>query len=375
MKKNEIDLVELEKMLTKNFYNSKCREEKIYFKYLENLFLIISGEYISIKNSFDDSLLFLSDIIIILGVINLILEQGKSNKNKAEIFSEVITEIKNEIRKSNEYRDLREEYNNYVVSLAKFIKSQGIIDGPGIAFLYQHMLDSGYLSYHKKHEYYNSCRHKNVVENATRYEIEELWGSRISTGSSVCRHMSSLLTDIENEIGNSAHTLKVFYANKNIPVSYYSNFIPDHCINVITTDNNIFGYCPTNKLVLSLKTDYENIPPKLETYLSLSPVLGKSNFNSILVARDNDNYKIDNSFEENHKISQVFRLENLNNYDMETLYKRRVDIMKYLYVDNGIKELNNYYENNIDTLRSIKEKTEYLTPLTTDKVKKLIIHK
>ena len=60
---------------------------------------------------------------------------------------------------------------------------------------------------------------------------------------------------------------------------------------------------------------------------------------------------------------------------METLYKRRVDIMKYLYVDNGIKELNNYYENNIDTLRSIKEKTEYLTPLTTDKVKKLIIHK
>ena len=104
MKKNEIDLVELEKMLTKNFYNSKCREEKIYFKYLENLFLIISGEYISIKNSFDDSLLFLSDIIIILGVINLILEQGKSNKNKAEIFSEVITEIRNEIRKSKSFQ-------------------------------------------------------------------------------------------------------------------------------------------------------------------------------------------------------------------------------------------------------------------------------
>lgn len=374
--KKEIDLVKLEKELNKQQYMEYMSHNyKNKLLTLAELGLFISGNaYKLSQNSHEMSHHYpISEILIISPIIIYFMNKLELKKIKRQI-SEVTThEIKELIKESDEYKELNEEYKNYIFSLANFMKSQGITDGPKVAFLYQHMLNLGYLSYPKSHKYNHSLSNKEIMRNAHKYEIADLWGARVITGSSVCRHMSSLLTDLENEIGNCAYTLKVFSVDKNISSYQYSDYIASHCISAIhDKDNNIFGYCPTNNLALSLNTTSKYNYLLFNTYLSCSPVLYDGPCNNIFVAKDIENY---NDLYDNSDINKILSLDGFNNYATEHLRKSKAYVDDYIHMDSSVDELENFYLSNLSNLKRINNSLDYLMPLTENKVKKLIIRK
>ena len=70
-------------------------------------------------------------------------------------------------------------------------------------------MELGYFSKQMNHQY-------KIFEHESEY-LEELLGAKVATGTSVCRHMSSFMADVMNELGYTAANISCTI-NKEDPI-------------------------------------------------------------------------------------------------------------------------------------------------------------
>lgn len=178
------------------------------------------------------------------------------------------------LRTTETYNRCITEYNNYLTEYVQFMASLGITDAVGIALTYKKMLDDGYLSYNRKCSYDNSFRHiyNSNLNMSSFMDLDELEGCYIATGSFVCRHMSTFLTELEGRAGENSYNGYVAAYKRKKHKNYiaklrpYNNILANHQITYID-NNGFYGYCPTSGLFIQLENYYENKFDKEDTII------------------------------------------------------------------------------------------------------------
>ena len=96
---------------------------------------------------------------------------------------------------------IRNLYNELLDEYAILLDSFDLTHPMEIYSMYNFMLHNGYLSINDKF----SC-----VESDVR-DINKLLGVNVVTGKAMCRHVSSLLSDIYNKVGIDSQVLPVYF--------------------------------------------------------------------------------------------------------------------------------------------------------------------
>ena len=99
--------------------------------------------------------------------------------------------------------------------------------------------------------------------------ITDIYGARVLTGASVCRHKASMLTDVLESIGHKTLNLKVYMFNNNIKDNYILNKKANHLVTGVISDNGRFIYDPTNlglALPMNIELDKKFLKECLKNY-------------------------------------------------------------------------------------------------------------
>lgn len=106
-----------------------------------------------------------------------------------------------DVLNSDLYKECLEVYKDYVKDISVMYNDLGFSSDLSACIAYYFSLQTGLLSEDGNYSY----------ETSTRYfdAFCEIMGSRVATGEGCCRHNTSLLTDIINEMGGKAACLPV----------------------------------------------------------------------------------------------------------------------------------------------------------------------
>lgn len=289
--------------------------------------------------------------------------------SKNEIYS-IQFKIREEIRKTDTYKKSREEYQKYIEKLALFMtKRLGIKDSTQISLIYNKMLDEGFLSYNKAHEY--SLKYN----QNSQYELFELLGIRIATGSSVCRHNAASLTDLQNEIGNKVY----FVSNIAIPSSEMNpDDTPEHMIyqtnhasTLIIDDknSNLQIYDPTNhQLIENINIMYPNYDAPCLYYqenpdeVIVAPICYISNPQKI--SKDSDRLPL--SREEKNEIINYAINNTATNMRKNEIHAKNT-IAEYKKITEYDDEMQDFYLETRPQLERMKDLYEDIVPLVKQK--------
>lgn len=107
--------------------------------------------------------------------------------------------------KTDEYKEIKKNYNEVLKNVATLTNELDLSDPIEIFSLYVYMYTNGYLSN-------NKC----FVYNSNMKDFARMQGIDVIRGSGVCRSISSMLTDIYNEIGYNSSNLSVYADKKSI---------------------------------------------------------------------------------------------------------------------------------------------------------------
>lgn len=107
---------------------------------------------------------------------------------------------------TEEYRELRDLYKEFLSNVSKFFVDLGIADSPIKIFaVYVYMYRSGYLSYGNNFEY-----------SVDMKDFSGLTGIDVIRGTGVCRSISAMLTDVYRTLGYQSYNLSVKASDESI---------------------------------------------------------------------------------------------------------------------------------------------------------------
>ena len=143
-------------------------------------------------------------------------------------------------KENKEYLKLIEKYNTFINEIAELFRSFGELDIYEINVLYNILLYQGTFSKTDTFSYY-----KYAIDNA---EIETL-GSRVTSGTGVCRHISANLLDIYKKLGYKGFEIECSNSWKKIRIH------PNHQIIGVYDKNTLLISDPTNEYIGYFSTD------------------------------------------------------------------------------------------------------------------------
>lgn len=175
--------------------------------------------------------------------------------------SEQIVEV---LKKSQTYIDCKSEYNYYIEAVAKLIKKIGLTSSKESIMYLQFLLENGFFSKNMKHRYYDFKEEKDY--------LVDLFGAKVLTGTSVCRHMSSFERDVMNELGYTSANASVTTTTKNpIELIQKGEVKWDHSVTAITENGLMYLFDPTCGLFSALPKDIpyeESSCPKISQFVT-----------------------------------------------------------------------------------------------------------
>lgn len=155
--------------------------------------------------------LFLVQIILTIGhnheaiekLLNLLneydIDLNEVSKILLRIYGiDVLTSFRTQTITS-EYKELKLRYNEIINNTSDFYKSIELLEPVSIFATYVYMYRSGYFSHNQQFKY-----------NFNMLDLAKLNGLDVIKGTGVCRSISSLLTDIYNQMGMTSYNLAVF---------------------------------------------------------------------------------------------------------------------------------------------------------------------
>ena len=158
---------------------------------------------------------------------------------------------------SDEYKECIQLYNTFISEMAMFLRSFGFKDSKELVFFILHFYETGLITSHMR-EYHNYRYGKDLL-------LED-FGVRAIDGRCVCRHTTSLFSDILNTYGIDACNLSVSVIHgKDLDKTNLKRIKYNHMVNGIvengkkyifdSTGYNFFGKCDREDLVKSCLDD------------------------------------------------------------------------------------------------------------------------
>lgn len=175
---------------------------------------------------------------------------------------------------------ISESYQEFIKNYNEDINKIFRLSNPlEVYYVFNILLSNGYLSKNKEFHYYY---------NPIFADVENLLGTEIFSGVSVCRHSSAMLVDILNEFGTSACRLGVNIVNDDISAKKMLNpfAAANHAIVFATQDEKTYFLDPT--VNTTYRRDQEN-PNVL--YDNQRRVLINENLSTIMNIK-NEDYKL-----------------------------------------------------------------------------------
>lgn len=347
MKENEINILKiLNKTKIQNNLNLLKSKYSVYKMYdFLTLILLLSNA----SNTILDPMLINYITTATLASLKLITFNFSMKNN--EIIKSILLKnrenilniIQNELINSEIYKECISEYDNYLTNLAKLYEEMKLTDPMKSSIAFDILLHKGNFSHNHKYNY-------TIYKYNNDYEIDEILGSRVATGNTVCRHESSMLTDLEKKLGNNSYNLSVYTQQKDNNGNINTDDIHvNHRITIIEEEGNIYASDPTNRCFISNFKQYDN------KYIYGEPIsLCKNiNNNSIFVIID-ENQKNINS-----------ESANLSKENINQKYKEVLSTIYY-----NIDLISDFYDESIYQLEKISELNKTLIPLSNQKIKK-----
>lgn len=269
--------------------------------------------------------------------------------------------------KAEDYKKIKELYNNIVANLANFLKAQNITDPVEIFAIYQFMYRNGYLSFNHNFNY-----------DIDMKDLSALNGADVVRGTGVCRSISSFLTDLYKEMGYDACNLLVSANRKvvnnidrqgNYPkwkiskktnrfvktISKISNIFPmtNHLITLVEKDGKTYIFDPTNDGFL-VKGKYNNLvlPNQKEGRMKISYFV--NSIHRILGTTGN--------LKSNKQIQNHLKQPTIDNAQYKTLY-----INSLTFIKNNLLLFEKFYEENehlyVELFQEINDKANLILRL------------
>ncbi len=266
----QIDVMKYEEELKKG-------RLKRMFQKRQTLTTTLIGAVNATNAIISDTDFFRAFSIIIAGIELIELKKYWKQEGKAEE-----AQLFEMLRGTTTYKELEEEYNNYVKDVAKLIRNVGLTSAKETVLYLQGLMESGCFAKNRKHQYKNY-----------QYEADyliELSGAKVVTGTCVCRHMSSFFVDVMNELGYIAANVTVTEDHDD-PVKRIQkrNVILNHAVAAIVDNGQKFLFDPTHGVFAALPQDFDfseiesilvsqYVIPDKKQYLIMSPELRLLNF-------------------------------------------------------------------------------------------------
>lgn len=162
---------------------------------------------------------------------------------------------------SKDLNQIRELYQEFIKNYNKLNKTFNLNDPVQINTMFSYLLYEGYLSKDKEFEF----------SSKQARDMANLGGANIITGKGVCRHISSMLTDIMNDYGIQSNQLGVCSMNYNIKIKilneqkYTKEELHNWCRTHITDENTysfiiklIDAFIDKNKQNIELSYEIED---------------------------------------------------------------------------------------------------------------------
>lgn len=234
---------------------------------------------------------------------------------------------------------IREPYQEFIKNYNEDINKTFHLSNPlEVYYVFNILLSNGYLSKNKEFHYY---------DNPIFADVENLLGTEIFSGISVCRHSSAMLSDILNEFGTPACQLGVNVVNDDISTRRRLNpFVyANHAIVFATQDEKSYFLDPT--INTAYRRDQEN--PNILYYDDNEKIRILINKNtSTIINITNKNYKLIRqnllkqypsvSLEEEHeKFKQLYAFCQLSAPYLEKFFAHNQEI--YRDIDDKLEKI------------------------------------
>lgn len=143
------------------------------------------------------------------------------------------------LRTTTTYNELLTEYKKYIKDVAQLVKSVGLRSAKENIVYIHALMEVGFFAKNMVHKY--------KLFKFEREYLEELIGAKVVTGTSVCRHMSSFIVDVMNELGYTAANVSCT-VNDDDPVKRIKkgNVELDHSVVGVADQGTKFLFDATN---------------------------------------------------------------------------------------------------------------------------------
>lgn len=273
-------------------------------------------------------------------------------------------EVDSLIKNSEQYAECSELYTDYIKNVVDFYRSIDKKTAPEIATFFDVHLRLGMFNQDLKPQEYRIFKHNKD------FFITDILGSTVMTGTSVCRHNASFLTDILCSSGFKACNLPVpsYLLQKLKNKSKHLNSLrPNHLITGIIENDENYIYDPTKHCF---------------GFFSTKEILNGINPNYLIVSeKDNPNT---NAYIIKEKINKL-ELELYRRYNSKEMIEYQDFIsskhkeMDFNYLEflkkeakiTGVthqKEILNFNHENRKTVQKIKKLNETLAPKSDTKI-------
>lgn len=339
---------------------SKKEIIKILKKEKEFLPQIIGGSIPIVTSIGSYSLLTTEEsfILFALGAWFLIEARNnfKTHSNKA-----INESIKDIIANSDSYLECKTLYNNYLKNLAEFLKSINIKNSLDICIAYEILDRWGYLTGGNEHIY-----------KEYKYDLDgycsELHGTRVITGTSVCRHKSAMLTDLLNKMNISACNLGVrgysddLYDKMPLLIKKL-NFKPNHMVTGIVDKDGKYLFDPTWQGNIATFNTEKTKQDKI-----LTEEFAVSLFREFCYKIKLDDERITECNKNNLDVLNLFEKSDAKTLSKEEVIELKNYLLSHLYAKDET-ELNDFYREQQPVMKKIKTLSEQIMPFSDSKIK------
>ena len=241
------------------------------------------------------------------------------------------------LRTTTVYYELLNEYQNFILDVASLVKNTDLSTPKEIVLYLYNLIECGFLSQNNNHQYKKF--------SYEREKLLELCGARVATGTSVCRHSSTFIVDVMNQLGYTAANVSCRSVDESLIDK--RKIIFNHCVLAVSENNSKFLFDTTSGdfIAKSRNLDWKDLEsfevmeyvlPILKQYLIINPNMASINF-----GRKEQCQKIMDSslcsmspqevFELIIKIDELCERQNSNHKLFYQEHKRQLDNISNLY--------------------------------------------
>lgn len=248
---------------------------------------------------------------------------------------------------TDEYKELKYLYENIIKNTSNFYNELEINDPISVFATYVYMYRKGYFSYNKQFLYSNDMK-----------DFSKLYGLDVVRGRGVCRSISSMLTDVYNDMGMTSYNLPVNVSKEQLKhlkevegpnlgkedsgekfavfVEKITKIIPvaNHMITMVQQNGKNYILDPTNNGMLRYRSNRLLQVSETEEFFMKNYSFGISNFVLNLVGHYSGGLNM-------LEISKQLKLPTISDKEYEEIYLNafnfcleNIDLFNYFYEDN-----------------------------------------